>query len=88
LRKLLTVKATTYTQKIHDDRDKRGPTGYMKFVSERWASGDMKGLTPPESSKLISREWKALNESEKKVRNPPFATRISVLTRHQKYSEA
>ena len=44
------------------------PVGpYMQFSINRNASGDFKHIGVIERAKLIGQEWKALNESEKKV---------------------
>lgn len=62
-----------HTTKLPDDRQvKRPATAYGLFLSERFSSGDMKGLKVGESGKLISNEWKALSPSEKKVHLPSY----------------
>lgn len=53
---------------IHDERAvKRGISAYLQFNVNRNASGDFKHIPMVERSKLISQEWKALSEDEKKV---------------------
>jgi hypothetical protein len=60
-------KKTLYTH-IKDDRLVKMPaTQYSLFLKDRYDSGDMKGMTVNEASKLIAREWKDLNAAEKKV---------------------
>jgi hypothetical protein len=57
-----------YTARLRDDRLPKRPSGtYTIFVSERWASGDMKGIAAPDASRIIASEWKALSAGEKKV---------------------
>lgn len=54
---------------IRDERAaKRPATPYLMFVTNRWASGDLKNIRVVEASKLISQEWRALSSDEKKVR--------------------
>ena len=53
---------------IQDDRLVKQPSNaYSLFLKDRFDSGDMKGMALAEISKLIAREWKGLNTSEKKV---------------------
>lgn len=53
---------------IKDDRLVKQPrSAYVQFTVDRFASGDFAHMTVPESAKLIGREWKALNASEKKA---------------------
>lgn len=60
-------KQHAHTAKIHDERHVKKPSSaYILFSKERWASGDLKGITATESAKLIGNEWKALSASEKK----------------------
>jgi len=55
------------TESIKDERQPKRPvSGLNLFLRERNATGDMKGISIPESMKLISAEWKALSASEKK----------------------
>jgi hypothetical protein len=60
--------APRYAAKLVDDRqpNRPGPT-YSIFVRERWNSGDMKGISTVDASRIIAQEWKALSTSEKKV---------------------
>lgn len=54
---------------IHDERAvKRPVNSYAQFALNRNASGDFKGITLAERSKLIAQEWKALSDQEKSVR--------------------
>ncbi|KAF2171170.1 hypothetical protein M409DRAFT_63548 [Zasmidium cellare ATCC 36951] len=51
---------------IHDERAvKRPVNSYAQFALNRNASGDFKGITLTERSKLIAQEWKALSDQEK-----------------------
>ena len=43
-------------------------TPYIRFSTERYASGDFKNIALADRSKLIGNEWKALSASEKQVR--------------------
>jgi hypothetical protein len=53
---------------IKDERQvKRPDSGYLKFSADRRASGDFKHITLPESTKLITQEWKELDAGDKKV---------------------
>ncbi|XP_014554617.1 hypothetical protein COCVIDRAFT_39489 [Bipolaris victoriae FI3] len=55
-----------YTAKLHDPRRvKAALNPYALFFRARHASGDFKGISAVDASKLIGAEWKALNESEK-----------------------
>lgn len=66
-----TGKVPPNTRKIIDDRHVPRPaTAFARFFGERKSSGDMKGISTRESGKLISEEWKAMSESEKKVLSP------------------
>ena len=54
--------------KLHDERLVTGPrTAYVNFSAQRHRSGDFAGMSITEASKLISAEWRALSESDKKV---------------------
>jgi hypothetical protein len=54
---------------LQDDRlPKRPLPPYTFFFRERITSGDFKNIPITQSAKLVSAEWKALTESEKKVR--------------------
>jgi len=56
---------------IHDERAvKRVISAYVQFNINRQASGDFKHIPMIERSKLISQEWKVLNEDEKRVCSP------------------
>ena len=56
--------------KLRDERLVKGPkTAYILFHSQRFRSGDFRGTSASESSKLLGNEWKGLSASEKKVRN-------------------
>ena len=53
---------------INDERAAKRPvTAWVQFVITRNASGDFKHISIAERSKLLSQEWKALSEDEKKV---------------------
>jgi hypothetical protein len=68
LRKMLIRGTPRYTTKLKDDRQAKRPSGtYTIFVTERWGSGDLKGIATADASKIIAQEWKALSASEKKV---------------------
>ncbi|KAF2496260.1 hypothetical protein BU16DRAFT_538827 [Lophium mytilinum] len=55
------------TGPIKDERRvKRPQNAYMLFNKERRDSGEMKGISVPDSSRLITSEYKALSASEKK----------------------
>lgn len=55
-----------YNQIADDRQPKRFSTAFIMFCKDRWASGDLKGVSLPEASKLMSNEWKALSENAKK----------------------
>ncbi|KAH7080557.1 hypothetical protein BKA63DRAFT_246760 [Paraphoma chrysanthemicola] len=60
-------KYPAHTQKLEDDRQpKRLRNAYTLFFAERRSSGDFKGISAIDASKLIAAEWKALSEGEKK----------------------
>lgn len=46
----------------------RSRNAYTIFLTERYATGDMKGISISEAGKLIAKEFAALSASEKKVR--------------------
>ena len=53
---------------LHDHRHVKKPlSSYIKFSQERFASGDLAGMSTAERGKLVGREWQALSDSEKKV---------------------
>lgn len=53
---------------LQDDRAPSRPKGaYLRFSADRFASGDLKGLSIPEAGKLVSEEWKDLSAAEKEV---------------------
>lgn len=52
-----------------DERQPKPPTGsFALFFRDRRLTGDFKGISAGDSSRLIAEEWKALSEGEKKVR--------------------
>lgn len=54
--------------KLQDDREvKQCKTSYIYFHTERFKSGDFKGIIAPEAARRIGREWKELSAAEKKV---------------------
>ena len=54
--------------RIKDDRlVKRPQNTFSRFLKERHASGDFKGIKLSEATGLIAREFKGLTDSEKKV---------------------
>ena len=70
IRRKLDLKGTQKYSSIKDERAvKRPATSYIQFMVNRQASGDFKNIAIPERARLIAKEWKALSESEKKVRN-------------------
>jgi len=46
---------------------KRRRSPLVLFTQSRWASGDLKGLKIADASPIITREWKALSASERKL---------------------
>ncbi|KAF1968382.1 hypothetical protein BU23DRAFT_514896 [Bimuria novae-zelandiae CBS 107.79] len=70
LRRKLEAKGSKNVQyrRLEDDRRDTSSklTPYIRFSTERIASGDLKGIAFGEKAKLIANEWKALNASEKK----------------------
>lgn len=53
---------------IEDERQvKRATTPWILFYISRQNSGDFKNIPVFERSKLISKEWRSLDEAEKKV---------------------
>ncbi|KAL5349437.1 hypothetical protein ACLOAV_005729 [Pseudogymnoascus australis] len=53
--------------KIDDPRiPKRPLSSYILFVKERYTSGDFKGISSVEAAKILTQEYKALSDSEKK----------------------
>ena len=53
---------------LQDQRQvRRIRTSYTLFSQSRMKTGDFRGLKIPEAAKLIAREWKGLEASEKKV---------------------
>lgn len=64
----LSKRTKGYVVKIKDERlVKRPRNAYTFFVKERYTSGDFKGIKVPEATSLITREYKGLTDSEKKV---------------------
>lgn len=60
-------------QPIKDDRLVKQPrSSYLQFAQDRYGSGDFAHMTVAETSKLVAREWKALDASEKKVYAPLY----------------
>ncbi|KAI4946012.1 hypothetical protein J4E91_007454 [Alternaria rosae] len=60
-------KTPAHTAKLVDDRHvKVPPSSFGAFVRDRFATGELKGINPPEAMKLISEEWKSLGAAEKK----------------------
>lgn len=58
----------SHTLRIPDDRAVKQPrTPFVRFVMDRHTTGDFKGITLSNASKLLAAEWKALSVSEKKV---------------------
>jgi hypothetical protein len=57
-----------HTARLVDERQpKRPASAYALFVTERFATGDFKGILVREAGKIIGAEWKSLSASEKKV---------------------
>ena len=53
---------------IEDPRFPKKPLNARAvFTKERWATGDMKGISLVDAAKTINEEWKALSAAEKKV---------------------
>lgn len=53
---------------IEDERSVKRPiSSYAQFAVNRHASGDLRNISLAERSKLISQEWKALDQQEKAV---------------------
>lgn len=51
-----------------DDRKTKSPVSpYLAFLSDRYASGDYKGLRASDASRLAAEEWKTLDATEKQV---------------------
>lgn len=62
---------------LRDDRQlKRPVSGYIQFVADRWATGEFKNTTPAAAASQISRDWKALSESERKVSDSMIDVRL------------
>ena len=58
-----------YSTSLHDERQvKRPVAAHSLFVQDRYASGDMRGMSIADSMRLIMKEWKELSDSEKQVR--------------------
>ena len=58
---------------LHDHRQVKGPrNSYNFYYMERIRTGDYRGLSIPESAKLVGTEWKALPAGQKKVCRPRF----------------
>ena len=55
-------------KQLQDQRQVRFKrTSYTYFYQQRLKSGDFRGLKMTEAAKLVGREWKGLQASEKKV---------------------
>lgn len=53
---------------LKDDRRLKKPSiPYISFVTERWASGDMKDVPIADAAKSMSAEWRQLSDSQKQV---------------------
>jgi len=50
---------------------KRAASAYLFFVKDRFTSGDFKGISIVEATRLIAAEWKALAAGERKVSTRP-----------------
>jgi hypothetical protein len=51
-----------------DDRKVKAVAGpYPQFFGDRYRSGDFKGISVTDASRLVAAEWKALSAAEKKV---------------------
>lgn len=73
-------KRTSRYAPIKDDRLVKEPrTAWIYFLISRQASGDFKGLTLSETSKLISKEWHTLPANEKEVNIHPVKLHFFVL---------
>ena len=60
---------------IKDDRQVKRPTNaFFKFNTERQQSGELKNIQLTEAVRLVKKEWDALSEGEKKVREPLYAS--------------
>ena len=78
-RKLDLKKGSRKYLPIKDERAvKRPASSFIQFGVSRHASGDFKNIALGDRSKLISQEWKALDESEKKVRVSWLQSRLVV----------
>ncbi|KAH8808267.1 hypothetical protein F5884DRAFT_362506 [Xylogone sp. PMI_703] len=67
-RKLLTKTTGKKYPSIADERAPKRPlNAYFLFAADRWASGDLKGISIPQSGSMIHEEWTKLPASEKKV---------------------
>jgi hypothetical protein len=71
---------------LKDERIVKQARGsYAYFLSDRFASGDMKNMTFTEIGPLIAREWKALTAAGKKVASypnqihPPLSPKLSLI---------
>jgi len=57
------------TRLLTDERKVKQPdTPWIAFTRERWASGDYKDVRPADAARSLSKEWQAMNASDKKVR--------------------
>ncbi|KAE9376948.1 hypothetical protein N431DRAFT_401543 [Stipitochalara longipes BDJ] len=53
---------------IHDDRNPKRPSSpLIFFAKEKYASGDLKGITLGDNARLVAREWAALSPSDRKA---------------------
>lgn len=65
----LKVRKPKYLSQIQDDRSPARPnTPWIEFLVERSNSDDFRGIELTDRVKLMSSEWKAFTEEEKKVR--------------------
>ncbi|KAF1911909.1 hypothetical protein BDU57DRAFT_524011 [Ampelomyces quisqualis] len=75
---------SVHTARLVDERQpKRPANAYAIFVSERFATGDFKGIEIGPAGKIIGEEWKALSASEKKKYDDTFAAKFSEYKREK-----
>jgi hypothetical protein len=68
LKRKIGKKKTKEFAPIEDPRIPKKPVNVLAaFTKERWASGDMKGISVADASKALTNEWKTLPAAEKKV---------------------
>ena len=64
---------STKPSSLRDPRIPRQPrSAWVFFTKDRWSSGDLKGMKVPEAAPLISREWKDMSPTQRKVSHPHF----------------